>query len=371
MKILYVATVSGTINAFLIPHIKMLVDHGHKVDIACNIQQELKQEIFDMGCTIHALEFERYPLNKGNFTAYKRLKKIIKEEQYDLVHTHTPIASAFVRLACRKVNNTRVFYTAHGFHFYKGAPLKNWILYYPVEKWLSKYTDCLITMNEEDYETVMKKNFKAKQIASVNGVGIDLGKFLPSDDSKRNIIKKEYNYKEDDFVLIYVGELNNNKNQGLLIETIGRLKREILNIKLLLVGDGLLYAQYKKQIDGLKANENVELLGYRTDIANLMSMADIAVSSSKREGLPLNVMEAMATGLPLVVTNSRGNQDLVINGVNGYVVSCKYVENFAKKILDLYKQKELRDRFGKKSIELVEKYSVESVLGEMKNIYKL
>ncbi|NMR89581.1 glycosyltransferase, partial [Vibrio parahaemolyticus] len=144
-------TISNTTNAFLIPHIKMLIDKGHKVDVAFNIEQEVKPEINDMGCKIHQLPLQRSPLKVDNLRAYRMLKDIIISEEYDLVHTHTPVASAIVRLVCKNLNNVRVFYTAHGFHFYEGAPLKNWLLYYPIEKWLSKYTDCLITINEEDY----------------------------------------------------------------------------------------------------------------------------------------------------------------------------------------------------------------------------
>lgn len=369
MKILYVTTISNTVNAFLIPHIKMLIEQGHQVDVAFNIKNPLKQEIIDMGCKVHVLEFKRSPFNKGNYRAYKNLKKIIKNEKYDLVHTHTPVASTIVRLACKNMKNIRVFYTVHGFHFLKGSQLKNWLLYYPIEKWLSRYTDCLITINEEDFNTSINKNFKANKIKLVHGVGIDLNKFDPQTTEKKIQMRKEYGYKEDDFILFYAAELNHNKHQDLLIDLVNILKDKIPNIKLLLAGNGILENQYKEQVKQLGLCDNIDFLGYRYDVPNLLMLSDVAVASSKREGLPVNIMEAMATGLPLVVTDVRGHRDLVDNGENGYVIGCNDVEVFAKSIVKLYEDEKLRYKFGRRGLELVQKYSLESVLKEMESIY--
>lgn len=371
MKILYVTTISNTVNAFLIHHIKMLIDEGDQVDVAFNIEQEVKPEINEMGCKIYQVPLQRSPLNKDNFRAYKMLKKIIDTEQYDLVHTHTPTASAIVRLVCKNLNNVKVIYTAHGFHFYKGASLKNWLIFYPIEKWLSRYTDTLITINEEDYNTAINKNFKANEIKLVHGVGVDLNKFEPHAKDKKNQIRKEYGYKEDDFILFYAAELNINKHQDLLIEVVKILKDKIPNIRLLLAGNGSLENQYKKQTKEFGVDDNIEFLGYRTDINNLLMLSDVAVASSRREGMPVNVMEAMATGLPLIVTDVRGHRDLVIDGENGYVVGLNDVKGFAKSIQKLYEDNELRCKFGKKGLELVQKYSLENVLKEMKLIYKM
>lgn len=369
MKILYVATISNTVNAFLIPHIKMLVDQGHQVDVAFSIKNPVNDEIIDMGCRVHTLEFERSPLKKGNYEAYKKIKRIIKDESYDLVHTHTPVASTIVRLACRRIKNTKVFYTVHGFHFFKGAPLINWLTYYPIEKWLSKYTDCLITINEEDYNTAINKNFKASEIKLVHGVGVDLNKFEPQTKDKKNQIRKEYGYKEDDFILFYAAELNSNKHQDLLIDVINILKDKIPNIKLLLAGSGTLEVQYKKKVDQLELGNHVEFLGFRKDVKKLLSLSDISVASSKREGLPVNVMEAMATGLPIIVTNVRGHCDLIENGLNGFLVEIKNLNGFTKAIEELHKNKQLRIKFGMKNLELINKYSLENVLKEIENIY--
>jgi glycosyltransferase EpsD len=368
MKILYVTTISNTVNAFLIPHIKMLINEGHSVNVAFNTEQEINSEIYDLGCKIHQLPFQRFPLKKANIIAYKTLRNIIISESYDLVHTHTPVASAIVRLACRNLKHIKVIYTAHGFHFYKGAPLPNWILYYPVEKWLAKYTDVLITINKEDYERA-KDKFKARKVEYVPGVGLDLNKFKPLDLENKNKLRKEYGYSENDFLLIYVAELTHRKHQDMLIKVISAIKDKIRNIKLLLVGSGELMDDYLRQIRELKLESHIELLGFRKDVPNLMKISDIAVSSSRQEGLPVNVMEAMATGLPLVVTNCRGNRDLVKDGENGYVVEIDDVDNFAESVENLYRIKELREQFEKQNLNDIKKYGLDNALEDMVQNY--
>lgn len=365
-NILFIATVDEHILSFHIPYIKLFKEQGYDVHVAS--KGNLKIPYIDKKYNI---SFSRSPINISNFNAYRELKAIIDKNNYSLIHCHTPVGGAIGRLASRNVrkSGTKVLYTAHGFHFYQGAPLRNWILYYPIEKWLSKYTDCLITINGEDYNTSINKKFKTKDIKMVYGVGVDLNEFEPQTLDKKIKMRKEYDYEEDEFILFYAAELNANKNQDLLIDTMNVLKNKIPNIKLLLAGTGTLENQYKEKVKQLELENNIEFLGYCNDINNLFMISDIAVASSKREGLPVNVMEAMATGLALVVTNVRGHRDLVISGKNGHVIELDDIQGFATSIEKLYKDGELRDKFGRKSIELVQKYSIEKVLEEMKNIY--
>ncbi len=370
MKVLYVTTISNTVNAFLIPHIKFLIEQGHKVDVAFNVVQEIDPELIEMGSKIHNVGFQRSPISKQNYVAYKKLRRIIKDEDYDMVHVHTPIASIITRIACRNIPNFKIVYTAHGFHFMKGIPIKNWLIYYPIERLVARWTDVFITINNEDYNVA--KRFKLRnngKTYKVNGVGVDLNKFKPQTIEKKIQIRKEYGYKAEDFILFYAAELNSNKHQDLLINVINILKNKIPNIKLLLAGSGTLENEYKKQVKQLGVCDNIDFLGYRYDVPNLLMLSDVAVASSKREGLPVNIMEAMATGLPLVVTDVRGHRDLVDNGENGYVIGCNDVEVFAKSIVKLYEDEKLRYKFGRRGLELVQKYSLESVLKEMESIY--
>jgi len=183
-------------------------------------------------------------------------------------------------------------------------------------------------------------------------------------------LRKQYGYSDDDFILIYVAELNHNKHQDLLIKVVDVLKNKIPNIKLLLVGAGKLIEDYKQQVRDLKLEDHIHFLGYRKDVPNLMAIADVAVSASRREGLPVNVMEAMATGLPLVVTDCRGNRDLVVNGKNGFVIALDDVDAFADAIERLYNSQELRTKFGRANLEMIKEYSLENVIKYMEEIYR-
>lgn len=370
MKILYVSTTSATINSFLVPHIEMLLDSGHQVDMACNISKPISPILLERGCRVFPMGFQRSPLKKNNFVAYRNLKKLIEGGEYDLVHTHTPIASTLARLACsRGRKGVKVIYTAHGFHFFEGAPLKNWLTYYPIENWLGRYTDVLVTMNKEDYERA-KKKFRSKKIRLVNGVGVNLNKFAVQTEVEKNRVRQEYGIDPETFILVYAAELTNRKHQDLLISVMDKLVRDIPNSKLLLIGKGPNQEQYQSLINKLQLNDHIELMGFRGDVDKLMMIADVAVSSSRQEGLPVNVMEAMATGLPLVVSGCRGNSDLVKDGKNGFVIYDGLPEHYAEKILRIYSDRELRSEMKNANLADIQKYSTENVLKEMDEIYK-
>jgi glycosyltransferase EpsD len=370
MKILYVTTISNTVNAFLIPHIRMLIEQGHQVDVAFNIGQEVSHELNNLGCKVHIIEFQRSPLKKENYLAYKKLKMLVIKEQYELIHTHTPIASLITRLACRHIPNLKMLYTAHGFHFYKEAPLKNWLFYYSLEKICAMYTDAIITINEEDY--ISAKRMRCKRMRSVykvHGIGVDLRKFSNNNSIQKKNLRKQYGLKDKDFILFYAAELNYNKHQDLLINVVNRLKVEIPNIKLLLAGEGSLREKYEEKVNHLGLEKNIKFLGYRKDIPNFLKLSDIGVSASRREGLPVNVMEAMGAGLPLVVTDCRGNRDLVKTGENGFVIRLEDIEQFSNAIIALYRSKNLRLEFSSKSTELIKNYSIDNVIAEIEMVY--
>ncbi|OGR28097.1 MAG: glycosyl transferase [Desulfobacterales bacterium RIFOXYA12_FULL_46_15] len=369
MKILFVTTISTTINAFLIPHIKMLVNEGHQIDLACNDISGIDHQIISLGCKLHPIKFNRSLYDKTNLIAYRQIRKIVLKGEYELIHTHTPIASFLTRIACINTHNIKIIYTAHGFHFYKNAPLINWLLYYPVEKILSRYTEVIITINKEDYERA-KKNFKSKYVRFVNGVGLNLDKFKRSNQADKIQLKKKYGYHENDFILIYAAEHSYRKHQDLLINAIKILKIEIPDIKLLLAGTGDLARNYQKQTKRLDIENHVHFLGYQKNINELLSISDIAVSSSRQEGLPVNIMEAMAMGLPVIATNCRGNRDLITHGYNGLIVDFDDGQQMAKAIKHLYFNKTLQITYGKNGLNFVSRYSIDKILKEMKKIYK-
>lgn len=311
MRILYVTTISLTMNSFFKPHVEMLVKEGNQVDIACNACDLPLDELYArLGCEFHQVDFSRSPLSLDNFKAYGQLKKVVKNGNYDIVHCHTPNASVITRLVChnfRKKNGLKVFYTAHGFHFYKGAPKRNWMVFYPIEKFCSRFTDKLITINKEDYE-LAKNKFKAGEVCYVPGVGIDLSKF-ENVQVDRCAKRREIGVPEDAFLLLSVGELNENKNHQVIIKALAKLNNPNVHYAIAGVGDKRDYLlELAKE---LGVSEQVHLLGYRKDIPELNYSADVFCFPSLREGLSVSLMEAMACCVPCVVSRIRGNMDLV------------------------------------------------------------
>ncbi len=310
MKILYVTTIGSTMSFFK-TLIRELLDEGHTVDIATSETVKPVPACYrEWGCRVFPLPCSRSPLSKGNLTAIKAIRRIVTENGYDLVHCHTPIAAACTRLACRKLRKKKglkVFYTAHGFHFYKGAPLKNWLIYYPVEKLCAHFTDKLITINHEDFALALKK-MKAGEVLYVPGVGINIDRFRDVS-VDRSAKRRELGIPEDAVMLFSVGELNENKNHKTVLNAMTRLERK--DVHYVIAGIGPKEEALRQQAESLGLGERFHLLGYRSDIAELLTVADAYVFPSYREGLSVSVMEAMANGLPCAVSRIRGNTDLI------------------------------------------------------------
>lgn len=367
-KVLFTATVSSHILQFHIPYLKYFKEKGYEVHVATNDSEDIPY------CDVkHNISIERNPLKLNNIKAIKELKKIIDKEKFEIIHTHTPMGSVVTRLAAikaRKKYATKVIYTAHGFHFYKGAPIINWIIYYPIEKICAKWTDCLITITNEDYEFA-KKKLKCKEIEHINGIGMNTErlKSILSQEEKEKI-REKLGIKKEDIVCSYVAELNKNKNQMLLIHVIEKFKKENKNVKLILIGDGVLKDEYQNYINNNELNNYIFLLGRINNINDYLSITDIYVASSKREGLPVNVMEAMYKGLPIVATNNRGHRELIHNEKNGYICRKNDVQTFYEKIKQLLHNKDDMKKIEANNRSDVQKYELEVIKEKMKKIYK-
>jgi len=370
--VLFVASVAGHIKNFHTPYLKLFKDKGYTTYVAANWTLKENEKI-DFCDNFIQLPIERKPFSLKNIKAIFKLKKLLKVEKFDIIHCHTPMGSVVARLAAKEArkNGTRVIYTAHGYHFYKSAPLINWLLYYPVEKWLAKYTDTQITITQEDFD-LAKKKFKIKDLNLVHGVGLDEEKFniLISDEEKENL-KQELKIDDKSVVCTYVAELNKNKNQQLLIKAIKRLKDDNNNVTLLLVGKGRYEPKLLKLIKKMNLEENVKLLGYRSDIVKILSITDIYLASSLREGLPVNVMEAMYMGLPIIAVDNRGHRELVQHNENGFIVEQNSaMENNMSNYLNLLvNDKHLREKFGNDSKGKVREYTLNNVINSMNKIY--
>ena len=368
MRILYVTTISLTMNSFFKPHIDMLVKEGHQVDIACNDKELPLDSLYEqLGCRFHTIDFSRSPLSFDNIKAYGQLKKVVENENYDIVHCHTPNASVITRLVCRQFRKKiglKVFYTAHGFHFYKGAPVLNWLFFYPVEKFCSRFTDKLITINKEDYE-LAKNKFKAKEVHYVSGVGIDLSKF-ENVQVDRKAKRKEIGVPDDAFLLLSVGELNENKNHQVIIRALAKLENPSIHYAIAGEGDK---KEYLLQLaEELGVSEQVHLLGYRTDIPELLTIADCFAFPSYREGLSVSLMEAMAEKMPCLVSEIRGNMDLIDS--RGGVLFNPYSADDCFDALEKLLESDF-ESLGKYNYKKIQDFSKESVLHIMNSIYAL
>ncbi|WP_026694371.1 glycosyltransferase family 4 protein [Peribacillus kribbensis] len=363
-KILFCATVDYHFKAFHLPIMRWFKEQGWEVHIAAagDIILPYTDEKIN-------IPIQRSPFRKENYAAYKQLRKVIDKNNYQIVHCHTPMGGVLGRLAARttRKKGTKVLYTAHGFHFCKGAPLKNWILYYPIEKWLAQLTDRLITINTEDFNLASTK--LQASINHVHGIGIDTDKFKPIPNLKKINLRKELNIEQDRFIMFYAAEFNGNKNQRLIIEALANIKDYLPNAKLLLAGEGPLMSSCKDLAKNLHVDHMIDFLGYRRDIVNLLGISDIAVASSLREGLPVNIMEAMSSGLPIIATHNRGHKELIFNNSNGWLVNNDPKE-FSEKIVNLAANRHLIPELGEKGRQLIiEKYSLRKVLEEQSKIY--
>ncbi|MFP3123359.1 glycosyltransferase family 4 protein [Ectobacillus funiculus] len=368
-KVLFCATIDNHFKAFHLPYMKWFKEQGWEVHVAASGNLDLPYVDKKYNISI-----QRSPFKLKNFDAYKELKAIIDKNGYKIIHCHTPMGGVLSRLAARKARKygTKVIYTAHGFHFCQGAPLINWLLYYPIEKGLARYTDCLITINEEDYNLALKHRFKAGRIEHVHGVGVNIDRFKPVEEARKRELKKSSGYKPDDFLMFYAAEFNKNKNQQLLIHALALLKDEVPTARLLLAGEGPLVESCRELAHKLGVGEMVHFLGYRRDIDQILPMCDIAVASSLREGLPVNIMEAMACGLPIVASDNRGHRELIRNNENGWVLAPDNISGMADRIKVLAQNDNVKIKLGTTGRNILErKYAIDKVLDKKSSIYAL
>ena len=293
---------------------------------------------------------------------------VVEEEHYDLIVCNTPVGGVLTRLAarqCRK-EGTRVVYIAHGFHFYKGASKKNWLLFYPLEKTLARLCDVVVTINEEDY-SLAKKQFPGR-VEHIHGIGVREDRYHPATAEEQAEMRRAEGLRKDDFVVLCTGELNENKNQKTLISAAALLKSKIPNLKVLLAGNGPKEQELREQIAAEGLEDVVKLLGYRTDLERLVPAVDVVASCSKREGLPLNIVEAMLCKKPVVASVNRGNAELVDDGVTGYLVKPEDAASFAERILFLEQNHPHAVYMGESAYVKAKAYSVLQVSKELAGI---
>ena len=366
-KVLFSATlVRGHIAKFHIPYLKWFKEQGWETWVAA------KNDYPDGTCEIPYcdhfvnIDFARSPFSKQTMVAYRQLRELFSRERFDLVHTHTPVGGVLTRLAARgsRKLGTKVVYTAHGFHFYDGAPLLNWVLWYPVERFMSRFTDILITINDEDYKRA--NIFAHCGVAYVPGVGIDLAKFNNGCDCSE--LRNALGFGPSDKFILAVGDLIKRKNHQSIIRALSFLDD---SYELAICGTGVEHDALIQLAQELGLDSRVKFLGFRRDVSQLMKTADVLVFPSIHEGLPVTVMEAMASGLPVIATRIRGIcPDLIQDGKNGIVLNADDPRDMAAAIRSLFADPALYLRISSAARNDAERFDLSRRIEDMSALYR-
>lgn len=350
---------------FLVPHIINLSLNGYDVDIACsnvgNRIDEIRLKLQPYIKEMYIVHLHRSPLKLDNFNGYKELRRIIDDGNYNVIWTNEPVMSVVTRLAAKnsRKKGTKVLYMVHGFHFFNGAPKKNWIVYYPIEKIMASKADVICTVNKEDFKRA--KTFNVNRVEYIHGIGINTDRLTK--DKKCRSIREELNLPLDSFIVLSVGELNKNKNQKVIIEALNKLSDKKIHYILCGKGDQLEYLQSLASSFGL--DDNVHFLGYRNDVVDICSQANVFVMPSLREGLPVASLEAMYCGLPLIVSKTRGLVDVIQNGISGLIYEPHDSFGFSHGIKKIKDNPNLAQKMGENNIEIVKPFCLENTKREV------
>ncbi|MBE6697296.1 MAG: glycosyltransferase family 4 protein [Ruminococcaceae bacterium] len=371
-KVLLTATVQSHICQFHKPLCRVLHGLGYEIHVAARDNLAEKNGlVLDFADKVYDVPFARSPFSKQNLGAYRMLRGIIEEQKYDAVHCNTPVGGVLTRLACRKARKQgmRVLYTAHGFHFYKGAPKKNWLLYYPIEWLCAHWTDRLLTITDEDFALATRK-FRKTTVCRIHGVGADQTRFYPIPEKQRDQLRQQNGITPEQRVILCVGELLPNKNQKTAIAAMQEVIKAQPNALLCIAGNGPEQGALQAQIESLGLQEHVRLLGYTTKIQEWYGMSDVLVACSYREGLPMNVIEAMLCGVPVVASVNRGHRELIKDAENGYLVQPDDAQAYAAKILSLLQNNEHCLDVAQAAHASAQDYRAERVEHELAQIYQ-
>lgn len=367
-KILFVATVYTHLANFHLPFMKLLQKRGYDIHAAASAAEGRKADVEAAGVTCWEIPFARSPYSPANLRACRSLKQLFKAHCFDLIHVHTPVASFLGRRLARDTRQGPVLYTAHGFHFYQGAPLRNWLVYFTAELIAARWTDGLLVMNGEDLANARRLGFvEGKNLFYVHGVGVEPDRF-PSGSIKGGAIRTELGIGAAATVVTCIAELTENKNHDFLLDAWKQLTKGCATAHLLLAGDGEMRDKLQHRV---KREEipRVHFLGFRRDVPRILAETDLFALVSKREGLPKSVMEAMAAGKPVIAADIRGSRDLVEHGRTGLLVEPGDVAGLAGALERLLADCRLRETLGDAGREKIQDYSLDRVLAEMTAVY--
>ena len=355
---------------FLVPHVINLAEHGYEVEIACSEvggrMDEIREKLKGYVKRIHTVRLVRSPASFSNFKGYRDMKRVIHSGAYDIIWTNEPVMGVVTRLAARQARKrgTKVLYMVHGFHFYKGAPVWNWLVYYPIESFASRFCDEIVTINREDYKRA--KRLHSPEVKYIHGIGVDTT--ILNQKTIHTDIRRQLGLQDSDFIVLSVGELNKNKNHKVIIKAISQIHDK--NVKYILCGKGAQQKSLEKLAKKCKVSSQIFFLGYRKDVADICQQSDIFAFPSYREGLGLASLEAMYSGLPLVASAIRGVEDYAENGKAGFLCSPDDSQAFAKAILYLKKDEKLRLKCSENNRKAAVLYCLDNVKKEVMSLFE-
>lgn len=370
MKRILITSTDMMMIQFLVPHVKNLSENGFQVEIACSVVgdriDDVRSALSDTAVAIYTVRLERSPASPRNLLGYGDMKRLLKENHYDIIWTNEPVMGVVTRLAARNARKTgtKVVYMCHGFHFFKGASKANWMIYYPVERFLSRFCDMIVTINRED--EARAKTFHVNQVEYIHGIGVDTERLHKRD--AQSDIRGELGLTSDDFLVLSVGELNENKNHQVVIRALAQLQDDRLHYAI--CGKGALLEYLMGLARELGVEANIHFLGYRNDVVDICAQADIFAFPSRREGLGLAPLEAMYCGLPVIASDTRGIQDYTIDKKSGFLRNSEDVAGFADAICMLKEDAQLRQRCGAYNMETVKAFCLEQVKNEVLMLLK-
>lgn len=372
-KALIVTAFAGFIKSFLSNDIKILQEMGYEVHCAANIFHAGAEGMNDyfayMGVVFHQIDFSsNKPISKETILSYIEVKKILKDNKFDVIHVHTPIAGAITRYACRnqRKKGTKVIYTTHGFYFHKYSSKKTWLIFHTIEDFMSRYTDAMITINHEDYNNA--KLMHCSKVYYIPGVGVDTKRYTDIV-INRDDYRNKLGIGKDDFLILAVGELSNRKNHQIVIKALAESK--ITNAVFMIGGNAMTSANTRNKLKEMAKELKVDLrlMGLRDDIPQICKCADIGVMPSTREGLGLSGIEMLAAGIPVVASNVHGIVDYIVDGEDGYLCAPDDEHAFAQAIIKLNNE-EKRKSMANKCISIARKFDKVYSYKKMRDIYE-
>lgn len=361
-KILFISNHAG-FSKFNAPYMEDLHKQGNIVDNASpGIETGYYDQHFDV-------PISRSPLAFSNILSLLKLIKICRKERYDLIHCHTPVGGVIGRLLKIFFAKTKVIYTAHGFHFFKGAKWYTWLIYFPIEYVLSYLTDCIVTINDEDYKYA-KESFKAGRVFKINGIGVNLSRFKP-DENIYTDMRSTLNFTKNDFVIIYAAQMIERKNHRFLLEAFSKFSH-LESSKLILIGDGILMSELKDFVSKKGIENHVKFTGYVTNVEDYYKCSDLLVSASKQEGFGLNLVEGLACGLKYLASDVRGHRDIHALSEQNYLFDLDDENDFLTKLETLYSSEKASSKIsGLQNVSSAKKFEVKNSVDAMRSVYRI